>query len=54
MDASNFFQHTEAAKERQLEPAIVTSAFVVGLLVGAVLHQSTHARAQRRDETFLP
>ena len=47
--SSDFFQRTEAAKKRKLEPAIDTSAFVVGLL-GAVLHQSKHASAQRRDE----
>ena len=49
----DFFQRTEEVKERQLEPVIDTSAFVVGLL-GAVLNQSTYASAQRRDETFLP
>ena len=49
----DFFQRTEEVKERQLEPVIDTSAFVVCLL-GAVLHQSTYASAQRRDETFLP
>jgi len=46
----DFFQRTEEVKERQLEPVIDTSAFVVGLLGAAVLHQSMHASAQRRDE----
>ena len=50
----DFFQSTEEVKERQLEPVIDTSAFVVGLLGAAVLHQSTYASAQRRNETFLP
>ena len=45
---SDFFPRAEAAKERRLEPALVTIAFAAGLL-GAVLRRSTLVSAKRPD-----